>query len=326
VIWKGPRLALAMLRRQPVMCLWQVTGRCQFSCRICDFWREPQTDDLDLRACETILRGLRGSSPLMLALAGGEPFLREDLPDLVRMASRDHYATVITNGYLVTRDKARAAWAAGLTDAVVSIDYATPERHDGQRGMEGAFSRALAAVESFQSTRPGRGHKVRINTVVMEENREDLSGLLLIAEELGVSLSFTLYSDRLGKKASRAPASPISPQLLDLRRRHPRQVDSPAAYLAQFDRAVMAGVPHCHGGRTFLNINPRGQVSRCIDRNDEPFLDLLTTPPKLVTRALRAHRHADCRGCFTACRAIGDVSTGMQGLAAARDNLRARAG
>jgi MoaA/NifB/PqqE/SkfB family radical SAM enzyme len=324
VIGKGPRLAWSMLWKKPILCLWQITGRCQFSCRICDFWREAPDDDLDLEACATVLRGLRKVAPLMVSLAGGEPFLREDLPELVHMASRDHFCGIITNGYLVTREKAQAVWAAGLTDAVVSLDFTTPARHDEQRGREGAFSRALAAVEHFQSTRPGRGHQVRFNTVVMEENRDELAGVLLLAEELGVSVSFTLYSDRLGHKAHRAPTSPISAQLLELRRRHPRRVDSSTAYLAKFDQALSGGVPGCHGGRTFLNINPLGQLSRCIDRNDEPVLNMLSTPPKAVARALRSSRHPDCQGCFTACRALGDVSTGMRGLGAARENLRAR--
>ena len=323
-MWKAPRLALSMLLKRPSLCLWQVTGRCQFACRICNFWKETQPEDLALDACATILRGLRKLAPLMLSLAGGEPFLREDLPELVRMASRDHFCAIITNGYLVTRDKAKAVWQAGLTDVVVSLDYATPARHDDQRGVEGAFSRALAALEHFQSTRPSWRQKVRINTVVMEENRDELAGLLLLAEELGVSVSFTLYSDRLGQKVNRVPTSPISAQLLELRKRHPRQVASPAAYLAKFDQALVGGIPGCHGGRTFLNINPLGRLSRCIDRNDESLLNLLTTPPKAVARAMRSTRHSDCHGCFTACRALGDVSTGFSGLSASRDNLRTR--
>jgi MoaA/NifB/PqqE/SkfB family radical SAM enzyme len=322
MIGKALRLMLSTLLRRPVLCLWQVTGRCQLACRICDFWRDDSVD-LDLAACERVVRTLRGVAPLMLTLAGGEPFLREDLPDLVRLGARDHYCSVVTNGYLVTREKARSLWQAGLQDAVVSIDYATPARHDNQRGQEGAFSRALSAVEHFQMTRPNRGNKVRINAVVMEETRDELEGLLLLAEELDVSVSFTLYSDRLGKKAQRKPETPIVPYLLALRTRHPRRISSAAAYLAKFDAAVAGRTGACVGGRTFLNINPYGQLSRCIDRNDESLLDLLNASTKAVKKVLRT-RHPDCNACFTACRALGDVSTGLRGLPAAVENLRMR--
>jgi hypothetical protein len=160
--------------------------------------------------------------------------------------------------------------------------------------------------------------------VVMEDNRDELAGILLLAEELGVSVSFTLYSDRLGKKANRSPVPPISARLLELRRRHPRQVDSPAAYLAKFDAAIANGIAGCGGGRTFLNINPMGQVSRCIDRNDEAIVDLLTATPKAAARALRSSRHPSCNRCFTACRAVGDVSTGLAGISAIGDSIRSR--
>jgi len=318
---KALRLMMSMLLRRPVLCLWQVTGRCPFSCRICDFWRD-DCADLDIAACERIVRALRGIAPLMLTLAGGEPFLRDDLPDLVRLGARDHYCSVVTNGYLVTRDNARAVWQAGLQDAVVSLDFANPDRHDDQRGHEGAFSRALLAAEHFQATRPKKANKVRINAVVMEENRDELEGLLLLAEELDVGVSFTLYSDRLGKKAQRRPEAPIAPYLRALRARHPGRIDSPSAYLAKFD-AAPGKTGACAGGRTFFNINPLGQLSRCIDRNDESLLDLQMASAKAVRKALRT-KHGECTACFTACRALGDVSTGLRGLPAAVENARIR--
>jgi MoaA/NifB/PqqE/SkfB family radical SAM enzyme len=324
MIFKAARLGWKMLLGRPILCLWQVTGRCHFSCRICDFWRDVPESDLDLEACTKIVRGLRPVAPLMLSLAGGEPLLRSDLPELVGMASRDHFCTVITNGWLMTREMARRLWGAGLRDAVVSIDYATPELHDRQRGKEGAFSRAVAALEHLHETRPDRRHKVRINTVVMDDNLGELEGLLLLAEELSVSLSFTLYSDRLGKKANRLPTTPVSDYLLELKRRHSRHLDSPTAYLASFDRAVAPGIPDCRGGQTFMNINPQGQVSRCIDRNDQPLANLLVANPKQARTVLKSMRHADCQACWTACRALGDISTGRPGLAAWGDNLRAR--
>jgi MoaA/NifB/PqqE/SkfB family radical SAM enzyme len=324
-MWKGLRLGANMLLRRPVLCLWQVTGRCNFSCRICDFWRDTGSEDLDLDGCARVARGLRTLGPLMLSLAGGEPLLRPDLPDIVRVVSRDHYCAVITNGWEMTRERARELWTAGLRDAVVSIDYASPDRHDAQRGRAGAFSRAVRAVELLRETRPQRSHKVRINTVVMNDNRDQLEGLLLLAEELGVAVSFTLYSDRLGRKVDRRPDTPIADYLLELRRRHPRHVTSPAAYLAQFDGAIAKGIAACNGGRTFLNINSRGQLSRCIDRNDQPLLDLTQASPRQIRATVRV-AHESCCACWTACRALGDASTGPAGLGAWPDNIRARRG
>jgi MoaA/NifB/PqqE/SkfB family radical SAM enzyme len=309
-------LLKSMLMRKPILSIWQITGRCNFTCRICRFWQENNRaeDELTLPQIKTILEKLKPRAPMIISLAGGEPLLRDDLPAIVSAVSRDHYCSIITNGYLMTRPLARSLFDNGLTDAMVSIDYATPERHDDQRGVDGAFSHAIDALTFLRDARKGKRNKVRILTVLMDDNIGELEGLLLIAKELSVSFALTLYSDDLGKKPDYAPKGNVSEYLLELKKRHPH-FDSATEYLASFDRAIGGGMPRCGGGRTFANIDHHGRIARCIDRRENPAADLLKDNSGTAFSILDGQNRSEpCARCWTSCRGIADVVSGVSGI------------
>jgi radical SAM protein with 4Fe4S-binding SPASM domain len=87
---------------------------------------------------------------------GGEPTLRQELPDLVRfsLAVGAERVVVVTNG--VTLSEARARTYAGLCRSYarfalhVSIDGATAETHDALRGP-GAWGRTMAGISRLRS-------------------------------------------------------------------------------------------------------------------------------------------------------------------------------
>jgi MoaA/NifB/PqqE/SkfB family radical SAM enzyme len=323
---KNIKLIKNMLSGSTVLCLWQVTGRCDFTCKICTFWKENHTidEELNLGQIEMVVEKIKPLAPIMISLAGGEPLLREDLHDIVKIVAKDHYCSVITNGWHMTRDIAKKLYENGMRDAMVSIDYAVPERHDAQRGVSGAFERAVAALEILRDTRPDSSHKVRILTVLLDDNIQELEGLLLMAKELSVSLALTLYSDHRGKKAARFPKPPVSEYLLELKRRH-AIFDSASEYLASFDQALTQGISGCGGGRTFININCRGMISRCIDTADTASADPQLQSLEDVRVALRAEAGTeDCAKCWTSCRGLADVITGVHGIKNYREFTRSR--
>lgn len=326
VMLKDIKLIKNMVTGSTVLCLWQVTGRCNFTCNICTFWKEHHTKDeeLDLRQIELVLKKLKPLSPIMISLAGGEPLIRDDLPDIVKLISKDHYCSLITNGWLMTPGTARRLYQNGMRDAMVSIDYAVPERHDDQRGVPGAFDRAVAAVGMLKDARPDSSRKIRLLTVLLDDNIQELEGLLQLAETLSVSLALTLYSDHRGKKPDRFPKPPVSDYLLELKRRFPH-FDSASNYLASFDRALTEGVPGCGGGMTFMNINCQGMISRCIDMCDTPSADPQHQTLEEILYSLKRDKGRDhCSTCWTSCRGVADVITGIRGMKNYGEFIRSR--
>ncbi len=325
---KGSRLLGNVIGNRLFLCNWQVTYRCDFRCSTCLFWREDHraADELNLEQIRVAADTLRPLAPLAISMSGGEPLLREDLPEIARILSRDHFFSIITNGWHVTREKAQALYDAGMGDVHVSLDYATASRHDALRGRPGAFDRAVRALEHFRDTRPDRRHRVHALAMLLEDNLDDIERLVLLAEELGVSVELSLYSDRRGRLPRRSPERPVTEFLRQLKAHHPDSFVPMTDYLSSFDEAVRNhGVPACHAGQTFFNVDERGQVSLCIDSLERPVASLLTDSADTIVDALRDRTRTNpCGQCWTSCRGLGDILAGPTGFArSAQDFYRA---
>jgi MoaA/NifB/PqqE/SkfB family radical SAM enzyme len=312
-LYKSVRFMGTCMSSRPFMCNWQITSRCNMHCGICSFWRAPHTRDeeLDLAGVQLITDRLRPFAPLVISMAGGEPLLRRDLPEIASLLAKDHFFTLITNGWFLTRPLAERLYEAGTLDIHVSLeslDYADPDKHDGMRGCKGAFDRAVAALRLLREIRPDRHRRVHMMTVLMDDNVEELDGLLRLAEELDVTFELSLYSHRRGQKPVRYPHEEVAAHLLELKRRYPCFL-SPARYLRSFDVATRTdGLPPCRGGDRFFNINHRGGVSRCIDTNDHEVGDARTTPLEDLLARLSDLQEAErCNQCWTSCRGFADV-------------------
>ncbi|TFH33417.1 MAG: radical SAM protein, partial [Anaerolineales bacterium] len=62
----------------------EITARCNLRCRYCYFFNNPEVEyrDLPTEKWLTFFDELGRSGVMRLTLAGGEPFIREDLPEL----------------------------------------------------------------------------------------------------------------------------------------------------------------------------------------------------------------------------------------------------
>jgi radical SAM protein with 4Fe4S-binding SPASM domain len=89
----------------------------------------------------------------MLTLGGGEPCLRADLEDIVRMAVRRGFRVrMVTNAVLLDPARAAALRKAGLEVVQVSLDGATEATHDGVRGR-GNWRRTVAGISALKQAR-----------------------------------------------------------------------------------------------------------------------------------------------------------------------------
>src|SRR4030042_5989863 len=116
----------------PFFLQWHLTERCNLRCRHC-YQQSPVEEMLYEeigRAIDKFAGVIRywaahyqvEVSP-SIHFTGGEPFLRDDLFDLLRHARRtDFQVSVLSNGTLITRDIARQVCEAEVHDIQVSLD------------------------------------------------------------------------------------------------------------------------------------------------------------------------------------------------------------
>lgn len=311
---KSLRLAAAFLKRRPVWCSWQVTRRCTSYCMFCEHRLENAEEELDLPGFSRVSGQLSKGGALVVSLTGGEPFLRADLPDIVRIVAAGHYPLLTTHGWLVTREKARAVWSAGLAGATVRLHHARADRHDAASGLAGSHERALAAVAAFAAERTQEGQ--RVNVKVRLWSAADLDGLedlLGSTSALGASVTLEPGFPLGGREAG------LAARLLALKRRH-RNLRSSARYLARFDEALVSGVGGCQAGRAFLNVDHRGRVSKCVEfQGAADRLGDLTreTWSDLAPRLRGVSATNACRSCWYSSRGEVEGLYSARGLVAA---------
>src|SRR5512137_350851 len=111
-----------------------VTDRCNLRCQYCmpedEYAWLPRED---LLSFEEIVRAVDAFAALGLdkvRLTGGEPLLRRNLPDLVRLLAADRRLTdlaLTTNGVLLA-EQAESLRAAGLMRVTISLDTLLADR------------------------------------------------------------------------------------------------------------------------------------------------------------------------------------------------------
>ena len=159
-----------------------VSYRCNMRCEHC--FVHKNTDCLDI---DTILRTIRELSEkglFVVYYTFGEPTLSPMWLPIVRQVRELGMVQVLmSNGYMIDDTMAEAIKYAGVSRVMISIDHVLPEEHDKNRGVSGAYRKALCAIESLKK----QGVPVGIATTITPYNADVISHIYHLADSCGVS-------------------------------------------------------------------------------------------------------------------------------------------
>ena len=173
----------------PVDAVLAVTYRCNARCAMCGIWNSKPVAELPPAVYARLPSSLRDVN-----LTGGEPFLRDDLPEIhaaVRSACPRARTVVSTNGLLTDRIVAAVRAMASVEPEIgvaVSVD-GPPEIHDRLRGVPGAHERAMATVRGLQEA---GFRNLRLAFTATRENANCLGQVYALARELRVEFTCAL--------------------------------------------------------------------------------------------------------------------------------------
>lgn len=165
----------------------EITSKCNLRCLYCYYFDNPEINYHDLPADEWLqfFDELGRLAVMNVCLAGGEPFARKDLPELLEGIVRNRMRfTILSNGTLIDDDIAEFIAATGRCDFVqVSLDGSNPKTHDACRG-EGSFTKAVRGLRTLQ-----RYHvPVTVRATINHHNVQDIEKLAqFLLEDLGIS-------------------------------------------------------------------------------------------------------------------------------------------
>lgn len=157
-----------------------VTSTCNARCAHCFYPINQRMNELTL---EEIDRFARTLPPIrLLLISGGEPFLRKDLPEIIKVYfDRCHFfnASIPTNGYgpeqIVRAVEKICSYSPDLNLGVsVSID-GFKDLHDRVRAVPGLYERALETLQALTELTVGLPNLTAgVTTVFMKDNQSEI--------------------------------------------------------------------------------------------------------------------------------------------------------
>jgi AdoMet-dependent heme synthase len=214
-------------------------------------WRD--LGELSTLEAMAMMNDVRRFGRASLMLAGGDPFKRDDLLDLVthgaRIGLRMGLAPSATP--LLAHARLRVLREAGLTHLAMGLDAPTAPTHDRLRGVEGSYDRAVGSLRAARE----EGLSIQVDTAL---GREGLSGLDALADrvtELGAELWSVAFLVPVGgegpnSKADLEAFESAYDRLRALARSAPFRIESTAA---PHSRRVV------HENRSVF-VNHRGEI------------------------------------------------------------------
>jgi uncharacterized Fe-S cluster-containing radical SAM superfamily protein len=173
-------------------------NRCNLRCRYCYHFESAGDAGGDLPASEWLrfFEELGRLAVTEVTMAGGEPFIREDLREIVGgiVKNRMRFA-ILSNGTLITDEMAAFLASTGRCNYVqVSIDGSMPESHDAMRGR-GSFERAVEGLLALLRN----GVPAAVRVTIHRRNVHDLEAIArLLLEDIGLSSFGTNSASAMG--------------------------------------------------------------------------------------------------------------------------------
>ena len=184
------------------------THRCNARCVMCGIWKEGSGagEDLSPDELSRILSDRLFTRMEYVGMSGGEPFLRDDLPELVAAfparCSRLKRFSLTTNGLLHRRAEAvLPVLAEGCREAGVLFDvcvsvHGAGEELDRIYGVERAFARIERTVEALTKLRREGCLSFSFNCVLLADNLATVRDLCGWAAERQIPVSFVVGEQR----------------------------------------------------------------------------------------------------------------------------------
>lgn len=198
------------LERRPLLLFWEATRACGLACRHCraEAQPEPLPGELTGDEARSLVASLAsfGRPAPILVVTGGEALERPDLSELVGEARAlgVHVALSPSVTPLLTPERLAPLWALGVRRVSVSLDGATPETHEGIRGVPDHFAATVTAIRMLRSL----GFTVQVNTLVARETVEELPGVAEIVARSGATAWELFFLVHVGRGTALAGLTP----------------------------------------------------------------------------------------------------------------------
>ncbi len=275
----------------------EITKLCNAGCDFCDYWQTKHEERLTDYG--PVIRKI---NPLVVVITGGEPMLRKDLSDIVKQVKNSSFyifTSMVTKGDLLSVEKAEELFDAGLDQIAVSLDF-NGRKHDQYRGIDGLWDH-LSELLPKLGKRFKNQKSVLINTIIMDDNLDEIIDLSKRAREWNIGISFSSYSvmktnnnSHLIQNTKYQKINELVSELIELRKQWKGTILTTEYYLKQIPGYFeKGGIPNCQAGISHIQVTPSGHLKRCSE---------MPVAAHYSEYATDLYQKTECTSCWYSCR------------------------
>ncbi len=286
-----------------------LTYRCNNECHHCYNARARSHPEMSTEQWKRVIDNVWNLAIPHIVFTGGEPTLREDLPELVAYAEqKGMIAGLNTNGRRLSQpDYVKTLVKAGLDHVQITLESHLPEIHDELVNCPGTWKQTVAGVQNAVDSRLF----VMTNTTLLQPNSSHMEDLLLFITELGVptiGLNSLIYSGKGLNVNSGLQESELE-TYLSIAKDHVQKTGqkliwyTPTQY-CHFDPVTQElGIKGCSAARYNMCVELDGSVLPCQSYYEplgnilEDTWDSIWNHPLAVSIRERANVPQKCNGC-----------------------------
>jgi len=316
-------LKRSLTPNRPYHAQWLLTRRCNYRCRSCTIWHEPQK--FDEVTADEVKKGLdvfRKLGVIEVVFSGGNPLLRDDIKEIIDYASRYFITTVYDNGSLAAE---RIDALRNADFVAISLDTLDKKKLDYIKGVRGAWERAMKTIKTLHDERIS----VVVSPTISQINQHEIVSFTKHFINKGIPVLYCLYSYdypmkdglfSIGEKINefdfvdRATLAKVCGELIELKRKQPGVfiTDKVLYALKQFSlngqRTWM-----CEALRGFFIVDHHGRVAGCHLR--QPVSSVLELPDLWNSENFENLRkeYSTCEKCTYLCYIVYSLHASLSG-------------
>ncbi len=255
----------------PVDAVIAVTYRCDSRCNMCNIWQLPSVGEMGVDVFGRLPSTLRDVN-----ITGGEPFLRDDIVDIIEAVydtCKGPRIVISTNGFQKRRISHAAPKLMKIGRNVgiaVSVD-GIGDMHDGIRGVEHGFDRVLETLKMLSKL---RYRNVRIAFTAQRDNVKHLGAVYDLSRQFGFQFT-TSVAQNSDFYFSTTANQRVEPLELEGELEHVMRKELISANPKRWLRAYFyTGVLkynlkgeralECRAGRDSFYMDPQGNIYPCL--------------------------------------------------------------
>ena len=129
----------------PTIAQWDINNMCNLNCMHCRVSEKNDKNKLSLKEAKELLSQLWFNGVTDMNFSGGEPFLREDLFELLEYSEKFNSIVITTNGTFLNEETCKKLSEFPNVKLSISLD-GMEETHDRFRRKKGTFKKVIEAL------------------------------------------------------------------------------------------------------------------------------------------------------------------------------------